>query len=273
VSIKDVLVALAPRDEADPARDYALALASAHGAHVTAAAYPIVPEIPGSIFPEFAAGLAQQVQADGEAAAKAARERFERAASNAMVNHSFHGFSSFAHAVASDFATRLRTADVGILTQHEHDLQRYGDYFVEAALFRSGRPIIVVPRKYTDTFSTRRVLIAWDGSVHAARAVASAMPLLEGADIEVFTVEEPSKGSDFRGSGLVDHLRRHGLNPNLTQRSEPDIPATIIKEAELFRASLIVMGGYGHSRFREFIFGGVTRLMLSQMPSPVLMAH
>jgi len=275
MAIKDILVALAPRDEFDPARDYAMAMASTYNAHLTAAAYAIVPEVPDSIlFPQFAAGLVQKVRDEAEAAVKAARERFEQAARSVGVPTSFHGFSSFVNAVTTDFAARLRTADIGILTQHKaDDPERFGDLFVEGALFRSGRPIIIVPRGYTGRFSTERVLIAWDGSVHATRAVAAAMPLLEGADISVFTVEEASKGQDFRGSALLDHLRRHGLNAGIAQRNETDIPAAIVKEAELSRASLVVMGGYGHSRFREFVFGGATRLMLDKMPVPVLMAH
>lgn len=97
--------------------------------------------------------------------------------------------------------------------------------------------------------------------------------MLAGANIEVFTAEEASKGGDLRGGALVDHLRRHGLDAGIAQRNDRDIPAAILKEAELFRASLVVMGGYGHSRFREFVFGGATRLMLSKMAVPVLMAH
>jgi nucleotide-binding universal stress UspA family protein len=274
MTIKDILVALAPRDEADPARDYALAMASAYGAHLTAAAYPIVPDIPGSVFPEFAAGLVQEAKDDAEAAVQAAGLRFEQAARAAGVKYRFYGFSSFAHAVITDFALRLRTADIGVLTQHKaDDWGRFGDMFIEVALFRSGRPIIIIPRGFAGRFSTERVLIAWDGSVHATRAVAGAMPLLQGADISVFTVAEASKGQDFRASALVDHLRRHGLTASIAQRSEPDIPAAILKEAELARASLVVMGGYGHSRFREFVFGGATQAMLNSMPAPVLMAH
>jgi nucleotide-binding universal stress UspA family protein len=273
VAFKDILLALAPRDEGDPARDYALAMAGAYGAHVTAAAYPIIPEIPGSVFAEFAADLVQKAQDESEAAVKTARERFEQSARAAGINYSFHGFSSFVHAVTTDFAARLRTADIGILTQHSKDVERYGDLFMEGALFRSGRPVVIVPRGYTGRFSTERILIAWDGSVHATRAVAGAMPLLAGANIEVFTAEEASKGGDLRGSALVDHLRRHGLDAGIAQRNDQDIPAAILKEAELFRASLVVMGGYGHSRFREFVFGGATRLMLSKMAVPVLMAH
>jgi nucleotide-binding universal stress UspA family protein len=174
--------------------------------------------------------------------------------------------------VTTDFATRLRTADAAVLTQHADDMERVGDRFIEQALLRSGRPIIVVPRDSNAVFSTERVLIAWDGSIHAARAMAGAMSLLEGASIKVFTVEEAPKG-DSRGNALVDHLRRHGLDAHWSQRNESDVAATIMKEAESFRATLVVMGGYGHSRLREFVFGGATRQMLRNTPVPVLMAH
>jgi nucleotide-binding universal stress UspA family protein len=275
VAIKDILVAIAPRDEADPGRDYALSMAGACGAHVTAAAYPIVPDIPGSFYADFPVGLEGNLQDEAEATVTAARERFEQAARRAGVDHSFHGFSGTVETATTDFAARLRTADLGILTQHKAgERERVGDLFMEGALFRSGRPVIVVPRAHGGTFSAERVLIAWDGSVHASRAVAGAMPLLKaGAAIEVFTVEELSKGRDFRGSALVEHLRRHGLDASIAQRNVSDIPAEIVRQAELSRASLVVMGGYGHSRFREFVFGGATQLMLRRMPVPVLMAH
>jgi nucleotide-binding universal stress UspA family protein len=72
---------------------------------------------------------------------------------------------------------------------------------------------------------------------------------------------------------LLKTLRLHNLNTELSERGDTDIGGTIVEETEMFRASLVVMGGYGHSRFREFVMGGATRLMLRNMPAPVLMAH
>ena len=275
MTIKDILVGLAIRDDADPARDYAFAMARKYAAHVTAMAYSLGPHIPFSVYPEFVSNLAQQAQAEAENAVEVAGKRFEQAAQNAGVMHTFHRTSGSVQQAASDFAFRLRTADLGVLTQHKtEDLERYGDVFFEAALFQSGRPVIVVPRGYDHGFSIDRVLIAWDASVHATRAVAAAMPLLsESSDIQVFTAKEGSKGSDFQGTALVKHLRLHGLVAGLAERHEADVAQAILHEVEGFRASLLVMGGYGHSRFREFVFGGATRLMLSKMPVPVLMAH
>jgi nucleotide-binding universal stress UspA family protein len=275
VTIKDILVGLAVRDEADPARDYAFAIARRYGAHVTAMAYSIGPHIPFSVYPEFVSNLAQQAQAEAERAVGAAGERFEKAAQSTGVAHTFHRTSGSAQPAASDFSFRLRTADLGVLTQHQtEDPERYGDVFFEAALFQSGRPVIVVPRGYDRDFSVDRVLIAWDASLHATRAVAAAMPLFsDSSDIQVFTAKEGSKGSDFQGTSLVRHLRFHGLVAGIAERHEADVAQAILREVEGFRASLVVMGGYGHSRFREFVFGGATRLMLSKMPVPVLMAH
>lgn len=271
--IKDILVALSPRDEQDPGRDYALAMARHHSAHLTAAAYAVTPDAPRGIYPDFVLGLTATIQDAAEAAVKGARERFEHAAQQAGVRHGFHGASRTLMAVKSDFAKRARTSDIVILTQHNPGAERSGDVFLQAALFQSGRPVIVVPRGFSSGFGTRRVLIAWDGSAQAARAVAGAMPLLDGASIEVFSAFEESKTADIAGSHLVDHLRRHDLDVGLKELTVPDIPSAIISEAEAFGASLIVMGGYAHSRLGEFIFGGVTRDMLKNMEVPVLMAH
>jgi nucleotide-binding universal stress UspA family protein len=242
---------------------------------VTGVAYGLTPDLPFSIYPEFVSGVAKQFRAKSEQAVEAAHARFERAARSAGVEHAFETESCSPQTAARDFMYRLRTADVGVVTQHKTgELQRFGDLFLEFALFQSGRPLIVVPRDFRQPFSLDRVLIAWDASIHASRAVLAAAPLLApGATIEVFTVEEPSKATEFRGSALVQNLRRHRLDAALAERHERDIPEAILREIEIFRANLVVMGGYGHSRVQQFVFGGVTRLMLDKMPVPVLMTH
>jgi nucleotide-binding universal stress UspA family protein len=275
MSIKDVLLGLAVQDEIDPAREFALALAAQYRAHVTAVAYGLTPDLPFSIYPEFVSGVAQQFRAIADQAIEAAHARFEQAARTADVEHTFEKEVCSPQTAAWDFMYRLRTTDIGVITQHKSgELERFGDLFLESALFHSGRPLIVVPRAFRQPFSLDRVLIAWDASIHATRAVAAAAPLLApGATIEVFTVEETSKGTELRGSALVQNLRRHGLDAGLAERRERDIPKAILCEIETFRANLVVMGGYGHSRVRQFVFGGVTRLMLNKMPVPVLMSH
>ena len=275
MTIKDILVGLATRDEADPARDYALKMAAHYRAHVTGIAYTMAPEVPFSVYPAFVSSLADEYRTEANKAVAGARSRFEQAARAAAVEHAFETHTCSVHSAMTDFAHRLRTADLGVVTQHKTDeLDAFGDMFLETALFQAGRPLVIVPRGFQQPFSLDRVLIAWDAGVHATRAVAAAAPLLTaGASIEVFTAEEASKGTAFRGSALVRNLRRHGLDAVLAERQERDIPEAILREIESFRANLVVMGAYGHSRFREFVFGGATRMMLSRMPVPVLMAH
>ena len=275
MTIKDILVGLATREEADPARDYALKMASHYRAHLTGVAYALAPDVPFSVYPAFVSSLADEYRAEANKAVTGARARFEQAASAAAVEHAFETHTCSVQSAITDFAFRLRTADLGVVMQHKaEEIDSFGDMFLESALFQAGRPLVVVPRGFQGPFSLDRVLIAWDASLHATRAVAAAAPLLTaGATIEVFTAEEVSKGTGLRGSALVRNLQRHGLDAVLAERRDRDIPEAILREIESFRATLVVMGGYGHSRFREFVFGGATRLMLSRMPVPVLMAH
>ncbi|MBX9846957.1 MAG: universal stress protein [Xanthobacteraceae bacterium] len=275
MTIKDILVGLATRQDADPARDYALKMASHYRAHVTGLAYALAPDVPFSVYPAFVSGLAEEYRAQANKVVAGVRARFEQAARAAAVEHGFETRTCSVQSAIADFAFRLRTADLGVVMQHKaEEMDSFGDMFLESALFQAGRPIVVVPREFQGPFSLDRVLIAWDASLHATRAVAAAAPLLTaGATIEVYTAEEASKGSSLRGSALVQNLRRHGLDAVLAERQDRDIPEAILREIESFRATLVVMGGYGHSRFRQFVFGGATRLMLSRMPVPVLMAH
>jgi len=275
VPVKDILVGLAPRGQEDPARDFALSMGAQFSAHVTGITYALEPHVPFSIFPQFTAELIGRHRSEAKKEADGARARFVDAATRAGVRHLAMTGQGTVQQATLDFALRLRTADIAVLTQHQpDDLERVGDLFAEAALFQSGRPMIVVPRNYAAGFSAGRIVIAWDGSIHAARAVAAAMPLMSNAsEIEVCTIQEAAKGDNLRGNELVTHLRHHGLNVGFAQRNDAEVPEAIAREAEAFRAALVVMGGYGHSRFREFMFGGVTRLMLNTTPVPVLMAH
>jgi nucleotide-binding universal stress UspA family protein len=242
--------------------------------YTTGIAYALVPPQSFTLYPEFTAEIIERYREEGRQVAEKAGERFASAAKQAEVPHRFQVSDGTVEQATADFSRRLRTADIAILGQHEPGLDHVGDLFAEAALFRSGRPMIVVPKNHNDGFSANRILVAWDGSQHAARAVAAAMPLLEGAsDVSVFTVRESQKGSNLNGADLVRHLRLHGCNADLAERSEPDVASAVAAQAQATRASLVVMGAYGHSRLRELVFGGVTRRMLTDVPVPVLMAH
>jgi nucleotide-binding universal stress UspA family protein len=147
----------------------------------------------------------------------------------------------------------------------------------EGVLFESGRPVIFVPFIQKGGMALDRVMICWDGSRAAARAVADALPFLKKAkQVEVVIVsEKPNKKDEMPGVDLGQHLARHGLKVEIKHITSPDIgvASTILSHAADSETDMIVMGGYGHSRLREFVLGGVTRGMLESMTVPVLMSH
>jgi len=144
---------------------------------------------------------------------------------------------------------------------------------LEAVLLETGRPILV-PAAVPLPATFERIAIAWKPTPQAVRAVASAMPFLTRArEIAVITVEEPA-APDADAERLVRNLAWHGV----TAAAEHLVPgpegaAASLLAAAASRADLLVMGGYGHSRLREWVFGGVTQLVLADAPLPVLLAH
>jgi nucleotide-binding universal stress UspA family protein len=120
-------------------------------------------------------------------------------------------------------------------------------------------------------------MVCWDGSRPAARAIADAMPLLERAGgVELVIVDqERGKQDEIQGADMGQHLARHGLKVDVKRLpgGNIDVADALLSHASDSGANFIVMGGYGHSRLREFILGGVTHSILRSMTVPVLMAH
>ena len=150
--------------------------------------------------------------------------------------------------------------------------------FPEYVVINSGRPVLIVP--YAGRFDTfgKRVLVAWDASISATRAVTAALPLLRRADaveIVVFNadVQDDAHGEQ-PGADIALYLARHDVKVNVVrQNSKIDIGNALLSMTNDLNSDLMVMGGYGHSRFREILLGGVTRTVLESMTVPVLMAH
>jgi nucleotide-binding universal stress UspA family protein len=147
----------------------------------------------------------------------------------------------------------------------------------ETTLFESGRPMLVVPYIQKAALKLDNVMVCWDGSRQAARAIADAMPLLERAGrVEIVIVaNERGKQDEVPGADMGQHLARHGLKVEVHRISggSIDIGDALLSRAADSGADLMVMGGYGHSRLREFVLGGVTRSILRSMTIPTLMAH
>jgi nucleotide-binding universal stress UspA family protein len=145
---------------------------------------------------------------------------------------------------------------------------------VESLLLETGRPLLI-PAGPAKPAGFERIAIAWKPTAQAARAVAAAMPLLSRAkEVAVITVEEPQAAHHHDADRLVRNLAWHGIAATSVtlDPGHAGAGATLLAGAR-DRADLLVMGGYGHSRLREWVFGGVTQLALADAPLPVLIAH
>ncbi|RZL96208.1 MAG: universal stress protein [Variovorax sp.] len=173
-----------------------------------------------------------------------------------------------------------RSSDLIVLGQDdrsgESDTRTHG--LVAQVMLRSGRPVLVVP--YAGNFEAQRknVLIAWDGSRESAVATRAALPLLiEAPHVTLVSLrrsDQPQDPARLLGAEMTHWLQRHGVRATAEQDvTDVDIADALLSRASDLDVDLIVMGGYGHSRLREFMLGGVTRQVLAQMTVPLVMAH
>ena len=143
----------------------------------------------------------------------------------------------------------------------------------------SGRPVLLLPKTGEVYDFGRRIVVAWNGRRESARAVYDALPMLKRAE-EVIVVwinpqEEGEAAGDLPGIDICTALSRHGVKCEATQNVRPSVAVgqTLLSTVKSFGGDMLVMGCYGHSRMREFVFGGATRYVLENMHVPVLMAH
>lgn len=174
---------------------------------------------------------------------------------------------------------RARFADLAVLGRpYGEDRGDEAEQVVEAAMFEGGCPVLVLPDVELPPVPPRRVMIAWNQSQEAMVAIRRALPLLIAAESVEITIVDPRRAGSERsdpGGALAQMLIRHGVRAEIAvlARTEATISDELNRRATEIGADLIVMGAYGHSRFREAILGGATRNMLEKAIVPVLMAR
>ena len=176
-------------------------------------------------------------------------------------------------------AERARFADLVVLPKPYGKGRGVEDEAVlEAALFDGHVPVLVVPERGLPEVAPRRVVVAWNEGAEALAAVRAALPILKAADlVDIVIVDPPQHGPDRSDPGgrLSQMIARHGARAEVSvlAKTLPRVSDVIRRHATDRDADMVVMGAYGHSRFREAILGGATRNMLEQADMPVLMAH
>lgn len=176
-------------------------------------------------------------------------------------------------------AQRARFSDLVVMPKpYGEDRAIEDEASVEAAMFDGEAPLLVMPQEADSSSIGKRVVIAWNQSNEALAAIRAALPVLQAADsVNIAIIDPPQHGPDRSdpGGALSQFLSRHGVKTEISvlAKTMPRISDVLCRHVQDIDADMVVMGAYGHSRFREAIMGGATRNMLENTKVPVLMAH
>lgn len=260
----------------DPLVAYAVGLAAHQNAHLAFnLGVPRIPMPSASFIP-----MVREVvdEANGQrrkAAEDLAASCRDRAGLAGVASSSNVHFDSY-HLVRAETVRQARSTDLVVLQRRDDTMSLEND-LIQAVLFDSGRPLILVPPGWNRPFALDRVMVAWDGGSKAARAVGDAAVLLDMAkQVEVVSVAgDPDRSKHVSGLQIARHLARSCQQLSSTELpvQNNDVGATLCGHATATRADLLVMGGYGHSRLRDFVLGGATEGVLSDLKLPILLSH
>jgi nucleotide-binding universal stress UspA family protein len=275
------LLVFADESDASALRlETAIAMAERHGAQLSVCALAEQPAYYYGIGSEVAADVYTQdierARAVADGVAGAARTRLARSGRDGAIRS-----ATGTAVVISEIAARhARYADLSLIGQPvDGDHETLLTKVFEGVLFDSGRPLVMVPRQWSGGAFGGRVMIAWAPCKEAARAVADAMPFIEAAESVTVAIIDPDVGEnahgDEPGADLAAMLARHKVRVTVDPlpRASQTVASRLLSHAVDCNADLIVMGGYGHWRLRESLFGGVTRDMIRDSTVPILLAH
>jgi nucleotide-binding universal stress UspA family protein len=275
--IKDIVANLSVGRSRDVTTDFAVSVAATFKAHLAGVAFLYEPLIPAGDMSGIPVDIIDMMRSENERAAKAVASKFDDAVRGTALSADMRVLDATEAGAPHVFAEIARRFDLSIVAQPDPDTPGPGDPMAEAALFQSGRPVLIVPYIQRGGLALDRVLVCWDGSRNAARAVGDAMPFIVRAKATeiVIVTNEDAKSDEMPGADIAHHLARHGADVEVKRivSTETDVAGTILSHAADVSADFLVMGGYGHSRLREFVLGGATRGILASMTLPTLMSH
>jgi nucleotide-binding universal stress UspA family protein len=280
VSIKKILAAVEHLSSPNAVLRTGMSLASRFDAVLTCV-YVITP-VDG---PRYAGGttldaVMGEIARRHDTCAAKVREAFESATRRLGIRTEWRLARGFPDGEA---IVNVRYCDLAIVAQSDPAPERSSfPLHADAVVLAAGCPVVVVPRQGYFSTSARRILVAWNASTEATRAVNGALLFLQEADAVEVVVVNPGKGHEGLGghgaepgADIAAHLSRHGvrLEVHLERTDGESVGARLLSRAEQLGAELIVAGAYGRSRAREFVLGGVTQHLLHHAPIPVLFSH
>ncbi|MCC1491699.1 universal stress protein [Cognatishimia sp. F0-27] len=279
MSYKTIFTAVSDTELLGPVLDKAVTLTQGFEAHLDVLAVGVDRTQTGYYYAGANAMVLQEslnrASDDAKALSAAARKQLEKTDCRWAIEDSVAQIAD----VGRHVAARARYSDLVVLPRP------YGkgrgiemEPIIEGAMFEGQTPVLVLPDEGTVTVPPRRILMAWNESPEALRAMRAAIPLMQEADVvHVVVIDPPSHGADRSDPGgrVAQYLSRHGMRVEIDvlSKSLPRVSDVLSRHVVDMDADMIVMGAYGHSRFREAILGGATRNMLEKASVPVFMAH
>ena len=278
MGLNDIVVYVDSAEATKARVGFAVALAKEYGAHLIGIAFAPIALLPLYGADVGFADMSEVLESVKSQGAKAL-QAFEASAKAAGVTAEVRLMQGMSDEFPHDFARAARQADLAILGQPRDGDPLIGQYaLVERCLFASGRPVIIVPASPEKLALKGVVVAAWDGSAEAARAINDAMTFLKQAARVVLVVGVTGAQDEEDGpeiDDMVAHLKRRGIMVEAmrVKTGEGDIGRLLLTTAKTLGADLMVMGAFHHSRWREFILGGVTLTVLEEATIPLIMAH
>lgn len=272
MAYKDIIVHQSDSDGSNRSLGAAIGLAKANDAHLSGVYVLNYPPVPTFVQADVPPELIQQGYQSIRQAAEDRRKAFETAVQREGVRGEFRLMEGDP---VEAVALCARYSDIVVAVQPDPDHPDVGDRVPEGVVMAAGRPVLMVPYAGSTKTDAKRVMIAWNGTREATRAVHDAMPFLQGAESVLVYGVNPESDDHIAGSDLALHLSRHGVNAQPKHIVAPDIAVAdaLLSAISDHSIDLLVMGAYGHSRLRELVLGGATREVFQSMTCPVLLSH
>lgn len=269
MEIRDILVLLDGGSASDVRLDAAFRTAKMFGGSVTGLFVSLLPVIPSMVDSQIPETLKQKQRDELRELAEGVEQRFWNRAGSRLDGHAWQAAIGYA-----------RFADLTVVSQSRDEPRDglIGVGVAEEIVLSSGAPILLIPEESEIPELGKRILVGWNGSREATRAVHDSMAFLKGAEaVTLLTVDSgpvpTAPGVD--GGDMVRHLSHHGIDASIRQSlvRGTEVGDVILSRAADTGADMIVMGAYGHSRLRELVLGGATRRVMTRAKIPVLMSH
>jgi nucleotide-binding universal stress UspA family protein len=278
MALKDLLILMDSSRQAAARLDAAIGLAVVHDAHLIGLYVVVRPYIPAYVRAELTEEILQNQVAMLQARAERAEILFNERVARAGISGEWRCIDG---ALEPTLNLHARYCDAVVLGQRDpagDDISASAE-MPDRSILSVGRPVLLIPNIGEYPKIGERVMVAWDASRAATRAVNDALPLLEKAKQVSVIAVNPEGGEEGHGeipsADICLHLARHGIKAEAQHvfADDVDVGDMLLSRAADQGIDLLVMGAYGHARWRELVMGGATRHLLEHMTMPVLMSH